>query len=166
MIEKVVEASLRSKVDEVKVVIGFEGGLIRQALAGKPCEFLLNEEYEKGQSTSVKIGVHSVSSYAEAAVILPADVALVTSRIIDKVVDEYRKSKSDIVIASYQGRLGHPALFDRSLFDEILRISEESEGLKTVMRKHRDLIELAETGDVAVLIDIDTRDDFDKYLAV
>lgn len=165
MIERVVKSVASSKADEVIVVLGHEAQRIREALRNFECKFVFNEDFKKGQSSSVEAGVKSVMSYADAVMVLPGDVALITSKAINAIIEEYERSKSPIVVASHQGRSGHPILFDRSLFDELMKINEETMGLKAVVNRHRDLIKKVETGSDGVLIDIDTREDFKRHIS-
>jgi len=164
MIERVVNAALLSKVDEVVVVLGHEVEKIKDILKNAKCKFVYNKDYMSGQSSSVKAGVSSVFEYADAVLILPADVALITPRAINMVIDEYKKSKSPIVVASYLDRMGHPILFDRSLFSEILMINEETMGLKSIISKYRDIIRKVDVGSEEVLIDIDTEEDVKRFI--
>lgn len=164
MIEKVVDATFKSKVDKVVVVIGFEAEKITEALAAYNCAFILNEEYEKGQSYSVIAGVAAVARESEAVLILPGDIALITSKAIDQVVDEYWISRDPIVVASYKGRLGHPILFGKGLLKEVLEIKEENQGLRHLLRKYSQQIKKVDVDSPEVLIDIDTKEDFEKYI--
>jgi len=166
MIERVVKSAVSSKVDEVVVVLGHEAQRIKDALRNFKCKFVFNEDFKIGQSSSVKVGVKSVMSYADAVMVLPGDVALITSKAINMVVEEYKRSRSPIVVASHQGRSGHPILFDHSLFDELMKINEETMGLKAVVNRHRNLIEKVEIGSNEVLIDIDTKEDFKRYISL
>jgi molybdenum cofactor cytidylyltransferase len=163
LIEHVVKAAKRSSVDEVVVVLGYEAMKIKERLAKVECRFAVNENYMKGQSESVKAGFSAVSSNAEAVMILPADVALIDRESINRVVEEYRRSRSRIVIASHQQQSGHPILLDRTLFPEVSKIDEETQGLKAVINRHRAEIKYVEVGTENVLIDIDTREEFDKH---
>jgi len=163
MIEHVVKSAVSSKADEVIVVLGHDASKIREVLKNFNCKFVFNEEYHAGQSSSVKVGVKTVMRYADAVIILPGDVALITPKPIDMVIEEYRKSGTPIVVASHGGRAGHPILFDRSLFREIMGINEETMGLKAILNRYRDVIRKVEVGSEEVLIDIDTEDDFKKY---
>jgi len=162
MIERVVKSAKSSKADEVVVVLGYEAQRIKKALRNFECKFVFNENYKMGQSSSVKVGVKSVMKYADAVMVLPGDVALITPKAINMVIEEYKKSRNPIVVASHKGRSGHPILFDRSLFHEIMKINEETMGLKAVVNRHRDLIKKVEVGSEEVLIDVDTEEDFKR----
>jgi molybdenum cofactor cytidylyltransferase len=166
IIERVVRSAVFSKADEVIVVLGYEASKVREALKNfeHKCKFVFNEDFEKGQSFSVKAGLRAVIDYAEAVMILPGDVAFITSKAIDMVIEEYRRSKNLIVVASHKGRLGHPILFDRRLFNELMEIREETMGLKAVVKKYKEVIKKVEVGSEEVLIDIDTEEDLKKHL--
>ena len=163
LIEHIMKAAKESSAEEVIVVLGYEAQKIREKLAKLGCKLAVNENYMKGQSGSVKVGLSAVSSNAEAVMILPADVGLIDPESINRVVEEYRKSKNRIVIASHQQQSGHPILIDRTLFPEVTKIDEDSFGLKAVINRHRAEIKYVEVGTENVLIDIDTREEFDKY---
>ena len=155
MIQRVVRTSLASRASEVVVVAGFEEDKIRHALQCCECRVVSNPEFEKGQTSSVIAGVNSVKKHANAAMILPGDVAFIKAEQIDKVIDEYNLAPSSIVVASYRGRMGHPILFDHALFDEMLKITEEKAGLKEVVNRHRSEIRRIEVESREILVDID-----------
>jgi len=163
LIEHVVNVTKKSSVDEVVVVLGYEATKVKEQLAKIDCKFAVNENYIKGQSETVKVGLSAISDNAEAVMILPADVALVDPESINRVLEEYRRSKSTIVIASYQQQSGHPILLDRTLFPEVSKIDEYTQGLKAVISRHRAEINYVEARTENVLVDIDTKEEFDKH---
>jgi molybdenum cofactor cytidylyltransferase len=163
MIRKVAEAALSSKVDEVIVVLGFEATRVREQLADLPCRFVINDEYERGQSSSVKAGLEQVSDATRAILVLPGDVARVEPGSIDAVVDEYLLHKGKILIAAHRGKPGHPILLERELFDEIRQIDEQTFGLKALVKRHESDVRLIETGSENVLRDVDTPEDLKNF---
>jgi len=163
LIERVVRAGLESKADEVVVVLGHDADRMRNVLQGCGCKMILNEQFHEGQSSSVKCGVRAVVDHAEAALILPGDCALVSADAIGKVIDAFTTSNAPIVVASHEGRRGHPILIARRLFDEVLQIGEATRGLKGLLGKHRPDVLEVNTGSDDVLIDLDTREEFEKY---
>lgn len=162
MIRRVVEVALSSKVDEVIVVLGWEGDKIQKALSDLPCRFVVNEDYKKGQSSSVKAGLKEIGETTEAVLILPGDIAKIETSAINRVIEEYTRRKHPIIVAAHQGRPGHPILLDRQLFDEIGQIDEQSFGLKAVTKKHEGRIRFIEVGSPNVLRDVDTPEDLTK----
>lgn len=166
MIRRIVEAAINSDVDEVVVVLGFEAERVRRVLDDLPCRLVVNDQYYLGMSSSVKVGFKSISQDAEAVVILPGDYPLIDNEVINIVVGTYRRTGSPIVIASYRGRRGHPVLFSRSIFPELLRIDEETLGLKFILRRHEGEIVLAETNRIGVLIDVDEPEDIDRVMRI
>jgi molybdenum cofactor cytidylyltransferase len=164
LIGKVIKSAISSKADETIVVVGYEAEKIMEALKGVNCKFVFNKDFRTGQSSSVKVGVSSVMVYADAVLIHPGDVALITPEAINMVIEDYKKFKSPITVAGYKGQTGHPILFDESLFNELMKINEETYGLKAVVNRYRDTVRVVEVGSEEVLIDIDTKEDFEKYI--
>ena len=159
IIRGVVEAGLKSKVDEVIVVLGWEADKIQKALDDLPCRFVVNKDYEKGQSSSVKAGLREVGGATQAILILPGDVAMIDANSINLVINEYARRKHPIIVAAHKSRPGHPILLDRQLFKEIEQIDEQSFGLKAVVKKHEGAVRFVEAGSSNVLRDVDTPED-------
>jgi molybdenum cofactor cytidylyltransferase len=163
IIRRVVETTLSAYVDEVIVVLGWEANKVRDELRDLPCRFVVNEDYAKGQSGSVKAGLAEIEAGTEAVLILPGDVAMIDTHSINKVIEAYNKRNSPIVVASHAGRHGHPILLSKKLFNEIELINEATFGLKSVVDRHESEVQTVEIGSENVLLDIDTPQDL-KHL--
>jgi molybdenum cofactor cytidylyltransferase len=159
IIRSVTETALKSKADEVIVVLGWQADKIQKALDGLPCRFVVNKDYEKGQSSSVKAGLNEINEMTQAILVLPGDIARIDANAINRVIEEYTRRKHAIIVAAHQGRPGHPILLDRRLFKEIDEIDEQSFGLKAVTKRHERDIRLVEVGSSNVLRDIDKPED-------
>ena len=159
MIEHVVKEATLSKANEVVVVVGHDADGIIKCLRSLQCRIIFNPAFEEGQSSSVVTGVRSVKEYAKAAMILPGDMAFIKVDQINKVIDRYNSTMSNIVVATHEGRMGHPILLRSELFDEILGIKEETFGLKEVVNIHKAQIELVEVKSPEVLMDVDIPED-------
>lgn len=162
LIGRVVKTAKESSADEIVVVLGYEAAKIKEQLAKLDCKLVVNNNYVRGQSESVKVGLAAISNNVEAVMILPADVALIDSQSINRVIEEYRRSRNKIVIASHQQQSGHPILIDKTLFPEVSEIGEDTQGLKAMINRHRAEIKYVEVGTETVLVDIDTKEEFDK----
>lgn len=161
MIEHVVSESLKSKANQVIVVCGHDFEKVRSKLNRHDCELVFNEDFEKGQSFSIRKGLSKVSLNADAIIVLPADVVLVDRSAIDAVINDYCEYHAPIVAAGHQGHSGHPILFDKSLLHELNEINEEGQGLRSVVSRHKSEARIVETSEAA-LVDIDKQDDLWK----
>lgn len=164
IIRRVVEAGLKSKVNEVIVVLGWEAERVKAAIGDLPCQFALNENYENGQSSSVKAGLKKVGEKTQAILVLPGDIAMINSQSINLVIDEYARRKARIIIASHDKQPGHPILLARQLFPEIGDINETTFGLKAVVRNHKADVAFVEAGSTSVLRDVDSETDLKRLL--
>ncbi|MET1160141.1 MAG: nucleotidyltransferase family protein [Thermoprotei archaeon] len=172
VIQHTIENIIGSSVDKVVVVTGYMREEIEKiAKKYSPrVKTTYNPEYRLGMSTSVKHGVrYAIKEYGEAIealVFVPGDCAWIPPVIYDLVVQEFRESKKPVVVASYMGRRGHPILFDSSVIPDILSISEETRGLKVVVKKYWWDTRVLETNYPGVILDLDTYNDLNrvKYL--
>jgi molybdenum cofactor cytidylyltransferase len=166
--ETVVRRTVRNAIDgglaPVLVVLGFEAHRVRDALAGLPCQPVDNPDYELGVNRSLQAGFAGVPSEALAAVVLLADMPLVTGEMIAAVVGAYRRSDSPLVISQYGGAGGAggaqapPTLYDRSLFDEFREREGEGAGKRVVERHRHRAASIAFPPDA--LADLDLPDDY------
>ena len=135
--ESIVRRAARSAVavlDPVIVVLGHEAEQVRQELVGLPCRAIVNPGHDSGIHSSVQAGIAALPADAEAAVVLLADMPLVTSAMITRMVETFRTSGASLVISEYGDAVAPPHLYGRTLFPELA----ESGGCgKQLIRRHR-----------------------------
>jgi CTP:molybdopterin cytidylyltransferase MocA len=144
-------------VDEVIVVLGHRADEIQRQMRRLKCRVLLNALYHKGKAGSLKIGAKGVNRDAEAIVILSIDQPR-EAEVVRKLIEAHRAGDSLITRAAHDGKGGHPIVLAGSLRSELLGVTDESEGLKAVVRAHADKTQLVELGPRA-LVDINTPED-------
>ena len=71
------------------------------------------------------------------------------------IVDSYERTRKPIVIARSGGRRGHPVLFDRTVFAELLRAPED-EGARYVVNADPSRVEYVDLDDSGINLDLDT----------
>lgn len=103
----------------------------------QPVRLVWNDLADLGMSTSLIKGIESLPSSASAAVILLADQPEIEPAVIQKIIDEYSRSSASIIQAAYEGVPGHPVLFDRKWFPELLK-SEGDQGGRNLIKTHAD----------------------------
>jgi len=163
VIETCLETLLASKADEVIVVLGHRYDEIHTQIKHLPVKCVFNLDYQQGMSSSVKAGVRCVGPGAQAVLVALVDQPLVTSNIVDQLIDAYIKEGKKIVIPEFDGRSGHPVLIDLAYRDEILGMDPQS-GLRQVVYDHWDeILKLPVEAD-AVLQNMNTWEDYQRML--
>ena len=155
--------ALAAGLDPVIVVLGHDAEKVSSELRGLPCRTLVNADYQRGMNSSARAGVLAVPPEAAAAIVLLADMPLVTAEMIAAAVERYRRSGAPLVISEFGGVQAPPTLYDRSLFPEIG--SPEGEGCgKRVVRRHRAQAEVL-AWPAAALADLDRPEDYERIKA-
>jgi len=162
--EPVLRRTVRNAIDgglaPVLVVLGFEADRARDALAGLMCEPVENPDYGLGVNRSLQVGLAAVPPEAAAAVVLLADMPLVTGPMIAAVVGAYRGSDAPLVISQYGEAQAPPTLYDRSLFGEFQEREGEGVGKRVVERHRHDALSIAFPPDAVV--DLDVPEDYPR----
>lgn len=148
------------------VVVGHEAEKARAQVTGLACQVVVNPGYENGITTSLHKGIAAVPPEVGAAMVLLADMPFVTPEMIAGLIARYRTSQAPLVISVYgetDGITAPPMLYDRSLFGEILTMTDGSCG-KQVVKRHRHEAEVL-SWPATALTDIDVPDDFARAKA-
>jgi molybdenum cofactor cytidylyltransferase len=163
-IARICAAFLSAGVDELIVVLGARAEELRQALPAHPAlRTVVNPRYFQGQLSSLMTGIGALSPDSEAAVVNLVDHPLVTAETIKALIASFRAAPLPILIASYQGRRGHPVLFSSQVYGEILAAPLD-QGAKVVVRKDPNRVREIQIDDPGILADIDTPEDYVRYV--
>lgn len=156
---KTTMAALEALYSHVVVVLGAKAEEHKKLIAHLPIEIIIHTEWEKGMGSSLKTGLQHILKLKPkslAIVVLVCDQPLLTSSHLTALRGAYRKTGKPIVASLYKETLGVPALFDQSLFPELLEI-KDVQGAKIVIENHPGSVEpIPWTGGG---LDIDTPDD-------
>lgn len=168
--------------DDVLVVLGREPEAVRAALAGLPCRYAVNADYETGLGSSFRVAIaHLDDDGCDAVMFALADQPFVTSDqyrqvreafasplVSDRVEQTERSGDGDgrawprIVSVQYGGVTAPPQLFAREFFAELAQLRE---GAKPVLQRHADRIVVLEFP-ADRLIDVDTPEDYARAQAL
>ncbi len=162
-IRHVIDALKMSRLEEIIVVLGHEAAAVSQAVRLDDVKIVVNPEYQKGMSTSLRAGIGAINVRSEAVLVALVDQPLVKPVTIDRLIDEYRTVKSGIVIPVFQGVRGNPVLVDRRFFPELMEIYGDV-GCRAIFHRHPEAIHRVEVNDPGILVDIDTPEDLQKSL--
>ena len=156
-IERIVAVLKQSGIERIIVVLGFNAEEMRREIEHLPVEILINPAYQQGQLSSLQVALRRLDSEKDCDAILVhlVDHPYLSAAVVNRMIDRYRESKNCIVIPKYRGKRGHPVLFDRTLFSELLSAPLD-QGAKAVVNAHPDQTLEIDTEEVGVTLDIDT----------
>ncbi len=152
----------KTRVDEIVLVLGFAAETIREQLLLGDVKVVINEGFQQGMGSSLGVGLSGVDARAEAALIVLADQPFVQPATIDRLIEQYRRSRPSILIPLYKGFRGNPVLLDRSVFGEVMSLRGEV-GCRAIFGSHAENILKVPVEDIGILLDVDTCEDLEKF---
>ena len=114
--------------------------------------------------SSIQFGVSQLGDDVCAAFIVLCDQPQVKATTLAKLREAFVQSDKDMVVPSYQMKRGHPLLIDvRKYRAEILEI-DGAPGMQKILRDHPDDILHVVFDDASVLVDMDTKEDYERVV--
>ena len=165
LVEWVLDAALKSRLDLVVLVLGHEYQSILQALGTKVrrprLEVVINHKYHEGQSSSLKTGLESVRKTFSSIMYLLADQPMINSKTINLLLDQFHESEKEICVPVFEGQRGNPTIFKRPIYEEIMMIDGDI-GARNIIGKEADRVLYAKIKDPLCFFDIDSQEDLKK----
>lgn len=164
LIHRTAEIALATDCYPVVMVIGANKPQIAPEIVDLPLTVIDNPMWHEGMSSSVKIGlagVYMTYKEIEAVIILVCDQPYLSVSLLERMVEIYNTKKPRLIACKYGEQLGVPALFDRTLFEELLNLKGDK-GAKPVLMNHLDEAHILQFE--AGSIDLDTPDDYQAFL--
>jgi molybdenum cofactor cytidylyltransferase len=152
---------------DVVVVTGTHDPEIREALGhlpGTTVRIVRNPEPAGGQIASLVTGLDVVDRPGVSAVlVMLVDHPFVSEATVAALLAAWRHTRPPVVRPRYEGRAGHPVLFDRAAF-RWLRAAPQN-GARGVVRHFGPAAAEIDVDDEGVRLDIDTVEDYQRALA-
>jgi molybdenum cofactor cytidylyltransferase len=155
ILEHCLQVLLRSKINEVIVVLNHRRGEMANRLSGKRVKVSFNPHPEKGMSSSIRRGIQLLDPQSVGVLIVLGDMPFLKSRTIDVVLNAFREGRGGIIQPSFRGRRGHPVLFHQRYKEELLRLKGDTGGMP-VMMKHPEDVCIIPVKSEGIIRDIDT----------
>lgn len=162
-IERTIRVLIEGGCREVFAVVPADAEEATRLAEQAGARIVVNPEVDSDQATSLRLGLEAVGEETEAVAVLPVDHPLVSSETVLRLLSKYREARPAIVRPVYCGVPGHPGIFSRRLFPELLA-PDLPEGAHTVIEAHRDEVMDVEVRDIGVTADIDSPDDYRRLV--
>lgn len=162
-VEHLIEVFGGSRAEPLLLVLGHEPATIRDAVDTKGAQVIINRDYPKGMLSSIQTAVRALeASEAEGMILCPVDHPEVTSEVVDELIDRFEATRAPIVLPVVSGRRGHPVLFSRSVFGELLS-APETVGARRVVWDHESNLLEVEVTVPGIRVDIDTPEEYRTF---
>jgi molybdenum cofactor cytidylyltransferase len=163
-LEAIISNLRQAGVDRIAVVLGHHAAEIQRAVRLDSVQIVVNSDYHLGQTSSLQAGLKALDLMATDALLLClVDHPAVSAEVMRQLLNAYRESGAPVVIPARKGRRGHPVLMGRALFEEFMQL-KPNEGANTVIRKYFNSTHWLEVEDAAVLLDVDTPEDYRRLV--
>ena len=142
VVRRAARTAIDAGLDPVVVVTGHAHEAVAAQLHVFALTTVVNTNHGAGQHTSVAAGIAALGGHCgasddcAAAIVMLADMPLVTTAMVREVATRYHESGAPLVVSRYGGEVtAPPMLYDRSLFGELMDIDARCG--RQVVRRHR-----------------------------
>lgn len=154
---------LATPVQRIIVVLGHRATELKAFLPDDPrVQAVVNPDFATGKVGSIETGVR-VTPEDSSVLILGVDQPR-PACLIAQTIDAHQTEPAEVTIAGYGGRRGHPVIFSPGTRAALLAISEETQGLRSVLHEYRDAVRVIDTGDPLALVNLNTPEDYESAL--
>lgn len=180
IIEQIVATLRRSPVDDIVVVVGHRAAEVQakvrqaaerpvgpsvaagQAAVDARVRTVFNPAYADGMLSSIQCGVAALAADVRAAFIVLCDQPQLKAETLFTLREAFERAGLGLAVPSHQMRRGHPLLVDVHKYRAEIAAIDGPSGLQTLLQNHPGDILHVEFDDPGVLMDMDTRTDYEQ----
>lgn len=164
-IERILRICREAGLGKSIVVLGAHAERIPLEASLCESQVVVNEDWEKGQTSSVQTGVRTLERDSKAFLVWPVDLPLVPEPVVRALVEAVSANPAkSVFVPAHRGRRGHPVFFDRKVELEILALDPESP-LHEVLRHDASRVQEVSVESPAILKDFDSPNDLPETAA-
>ena len=159
VLERAVTSHREAGIEDIQVVVGYRANDVIEAVKHTGVRFVRNRNFNKGMFSSIHAGVATLSHEVQAFFIMPGDIPLIDPATIQAIRNCHERNSYGITYPFYKGKKGHPPLISSRYISEIMAFPAP-DNLQEILKCHEAESYGVEVDDEAVLLDIDTVNDY------
>ncbi len=149
-------------LEPVVAVVGRDAGAVARALSGLDVLCVRNDRYRDGMGASLAAGVRALPREVDAVAVVVGDLPGLRPELVAAVVAAFRSDPRGIAVPVFQGRRGHPVVFDLGRYRPALEALSGDRGARDLLAAHPgDLLEVP-VDDPGAVQDVDTPDAYEE----
>jgi molybdenum cofactor cytidylyltransferase len=166
-LEHLLEVTVHPKIGVRRVVLGAHAEDIAKNIVLDPDEIVINDDWEKGQLSSIQAAIRSLPGAGlpatggiakdgaergtDGLLLCLIDHPLISGDLVDVLIEQFYATRAKIVLPKYEGRRGHPVIFPSALYDELLRAPADKGARAVVWAHAADVLEVPTNEEGCVL---------------
>jgi molybdenum cofactor cytidylyltransferase len=152
-LEHLLEVTMQAKIGVRRVVLGAHAEPIAKKVPLTADEIVINQDWEKGQLSSIQAALRSLPPGTDGIVLCLIDHPLISSTLVHDLIETFYTSKKPIVLPVCEGQRGHPVIFSAQLYDELLKAPLET-GARAVVWAHAAEVEEFSTNEEGCVLNL------------
>jgi CTP:molybdopterin cytidylyltransferase MocA len=169
ILEAFSKAIQKFNLAECMVVTGFHAQALESELAKinavltYPIKAIQNPFPEKGQPSSVRLGLESLRNEFDVLLVALSDQPQIGTHEIQQLLEEFARCQAgeEVILPMVNGQRGNPVMFSSQSVQEIL--ADPAMVCRTYMDAHPRKIRIMHTNNQAFILDVDTPEDIQKH---
>lgn len=164
LIKRIVKTALKIHQKNIFVVTGFLQQELNLELQDLPIQLVYNPNWAEGMGSSIQTGIKYVvqNPKINAVLILLSDQPLINSLHLEQLIIKFYADKNSMIVATnYAETEGVPAIFDKTLFNNLLDLPANRGAQWLFETYHNQLATVTFEG---ATLDIDTLEDYKNLL--
>ena|ERR1700737_2416317 len=134
-LEHLLDITVHPKIGVRRVVLGAHAEPITKSVTLAPDEIVVNDQWEKGQLSSIQTAIRSLPAGTDGLLLCLIDHPLISAALVSQLIAAFYTDKTKIALPVYEGRRGHPVIFPTGLYDELLQ-APLNKGARAVVWAH------------------------------
>jgi molybdenum cofactor cytidylyltransferase len=152
-LEHLLDVAHHPKIGVRRIVLGADAEPVAKEVDLAPGEIIINEEWEKGQLSSLQAALRSLPPHTDGVILLLIDHPLISSTLVGELIETFYNSRRPIVLPVYEGRRGHPVIFSSALYEELLSAPPET-GARSVVWAHSAEVQIVQTNEEGCVLNL------------
>lgn len=150
--------------DEIVVVTGYHHEQIEAAIRDQAVRYVRNFEPQRGQQSSVRLGVAALGAGFDMVMVVLADQPLVGASELMELINAFahRPAGTGVLYPVVNAQRGNPVVFSGEVVGTMLRSGDEAD-FRRYIDEHPEVVYRYETPNAHFIIDLDTAEDIAAF---
>jgi molybdenum cofactor cytidylyltransferase len=152
-LEHLLDVARHRQIGVRRVVLGADAEPIAKEVNLAPEEIVINEDWEKGQLSSIQAALRSLPPQTDGIILFLIDHPLISSTLVNELVEAFYSSGKTIVLPVYEGKRGHPVIFSSALYEELKNAPLDT-GARSVVWAHSGEVQIVQTNEEGCILNL------------